>query len=61
VCGVVVYFGSGGVRYLLRCAGICRNMVILATKKCVCLVNTTFRLLSYSRVKKARDGHVTKR
>jgi hypothetical protein len=34
----VVYYGSGGVRYLLRCAGICRNMVILATRKDVCIV-----------------------
>jgi hypothetical protein len=44
----------------MRCVGIRRNMVILATKKYVCLVNTTFRLLSYNRVKNAPDGHVTK-
>ena len=35
-------------------------MVILATKKYVCLVNTTFRLMSYNRVKDASDVHMTK-
>jgi hypothetical protein len=32
-----VYYSGGGVRYL-RCAGICRNVVILATWKDVCIV-----------------------
>jgi hypothetical protein len=38
VCAVV-YYSDGGVRYIcLRCAGIWRDMVILATRKDVCIV-----------------------
>jgi hypothetical protein len=35
---IVVYFSSGGVRYSFEGAGICRNMVILATRKDACIV-----------------------
>jgi hypothetical protein len=37
VCAVV-YYRDGGVRYLIECAGICHDMVILATGKDVCIV-----------------------